>query len=95
MRSILLNVAIVDPRANLPLFHPTSCFKHLSRGPFLHSFLSQPQQSCPAQPAPILPANRGKTGGILVLVLQCAPQAEDFVKGGVRLGLRAAFGGGG
>ena len=33
MRSILLNVAIIDPHANLPVLHPTQCFKHLSLRP--------------------------------------------------------------
>ena len=32
MRFILRNVAIVDPDANLPVLHPTSCFKHPSGG---------------------------------------------------------------
>ena len=79
MRSILLNVTIVDLDAKLPVLHPTPCFKHLSRAPLLHSFLSQPQQSCPAQPAPVLPADRRKTRGVVVPVLRCAPQAQDFV----------------
>ena len=79
MQSILLNIAILDPDANLPVLHPAPCFKHLSRGPLFHTFLSQPQQSCPAQPAPVLPPDEGKTGGVLVLVLGCAPQAQGFV----------------
>ena len=79
MCSILLNVAIVDPDANLPVLHPSPCLKHLSGRPFLHSFLSQPQQSSPAQPAPVPPTDRGKTRGVLVLVLGSAPQAQNFV----------------
>ena len=69
MRSILLNVTIVDSDANLPVLHPLPCLKHLSRRPFLHGFLAQPQQSCFARPAPVLPTDRGKTRGNLVLVL--------------------------
>ena len=79
MRSILLNVTIVNPDANLPVRHPSACLKHLSRGPFLHSFFSQPQQSCPAQRATVLATDRGKTRGVLVLLLGYAPQAQDFV----------------
>ena len=79
MRSILLNVAIVDPDANLLVPHPTACLKHLCRGRLLHSFISHATQPCPAQPAPVLPPNRGKTGGVLVLVLGCAQPAQDFV----------------
>ena len=79
MRSILLNVEIVHPDANLPVLHPTPCFKNLSRGPLLHSFLLKPKQSCPAQTVRVLPPDTDKTGGVLVLVLGCAPQAQDFV----------------
>ena len=73
MRSILLKVTIVDPDANVPRL------KHLSRGPFLHGFIAEPQQSCPAQPAPVLPSGRGKTRRVLVLVLRCASQAQHFL----------------
>ena len=79
MRSILLNVTIVDPDANLPVLHPSPCLKHLSRRPFLHGFLAEPQQSCSAQPAPVLPTDRGKPRRVLVLVLGCASQAQNFV----------------
>ena len=80
MRSILLNETIVDPNANLPVLHPSPCLKHLSRRPFLHGFLTQPQQSCPAQPAPVLPTDRGKTRGVLILVLGYASQAQKFLE---------------
>ena len=80
MRSILLNVTIVDPDANLPVVHLSPFLKHLSRGPFLYGFLAEPQQSCPAQPAPVLPTNRGKTRGVLVLVLEFASQGKILYK---------------
>ena len=80
MRSILLNVATVNPDSNLPVFHPSPCLKHLSCRPFLHSFLSQPQRSCPVQLAPFLPTHRGKTRGVLVLVLGYARQAQNVVQ---------------
>ena len=79
MRSILLNVTIVDPDANLPVLSPSPCIQHLSRRSFLHGLLAEPQQSCSAQPAPVLPTNRGNTRGVLVLVLWCASQAQNFV----------------
>ena len=79
MRSILLNVTMVDPDANLPVLHPSPCLKYLSRRPFFHGFLAEAQQSCSAPPAPVLPTNRGKTRGVLLLVLGCASQAQNFV----------------
>ena len=79
MRSILLNVTIVDPDTNLPVLHPSPCLKHLSRRPFLHGFLAEPQQSCSAQLAPVLPTDRSKSRGVLVLVLGYASQAQTFV----------------
>ena len=78
MRSILLNVTIVDPDANVPVLHPSPCLKHLSRRTFLYGFLAQPQQSCSAQPGPVLPTNRGKTRAVLVLVLGYALQATKL-----------------
>ena len=80
MRSIRLNVAVVDPNANLLLLHRTPCFKHPFCRPLSHMFLLQAKQSCPAQPASLLPPGRGKTGGVLVLVFDCASQAQDFVQ---------------
>ena len=79
MRSILLNVTNVGPDANLPVLHPSPCRKHLPCGPLLHTFPSQPQQSCPAQPAIVLPTERGKTGRVLVLEQECLLQAQDLV----------------
>ena len=80
MRSILLKVTIVDRDANVPVLHPWPCLKYLSRGPFLHGFLSEPQQSCLGQPARVLPTDRGETRGVLVLVMGCASQAQNFAQ---------------
>ena len=54
MRSILLNVI-------MPVLESSPCIKHSSRGLFLHGFFLQPQQFCPAQLAPVLPTDGGKT----------------------------------
>ena len=38
----------------MPLIHPKPSFKHLCGGPLFHSFLFQPNQSCPEQLAHVL-----------------------------------------
>ena len=42
MRSMLLNVTIVESDANLPVLHPSPCLKLLSRRLFLHGSLAEP-----------------------------------------------------